>query len=144
MAAVEIVLVFAVVIAVNVLIFRARRGRKRGFDAFGPPPPLPPHEFTPGTSLTFRGGARVGVLNVTRIGSRITFDEERAELRGAHPAVDISRKQVTSIRRVRFGRAGIAFDSADGTYDGVVFWGGRRLPEVLAGLQDKGWPTPGR
>lgn len=138
--AVELIVLFGAVIAVNVLIFRARRGRKRGFEAFEPPPRLAPHEFAPETSLSFRGGSRVGVFNV-RMGTRLTFDGERAELRGLHPAVDISRPLVTSVGLVGFGRSGVTFDSADGTYDGVVFWCGGRLPQVLSGLKDKGWPV---
>jgi hypothetical protein len=139
--AAEIVVLFAVVIAANVLIFRARRGRKRGFGAFAPPPPLAPYEFAPGASRSFRGGARVGMVNVTWPGSRLTFDGRRAALRGPHPAVDISRELVTGIGRARsVVFAGVTFDSAEGTYDGVIFWC-LHVSEMLAGLRQMGWPT---
>jgi hypothetical protein len=59
------------------------------------------------------------------------------------PSAWIERARVTEVQLIgEFFSPGVRFATADGAYDGVIFWTFSRQ-EVVNGLGLLGWPVPG-
>jgi hypothetical protein len=146
----------AVVVVVGILFFGllallrvslSRHLERQGYRPSSTPPSLDlDHSFDEARSVSFRGGSRVGRGNATVPLVKLRFDETWAHLSGAGRLfggvvpVWIDRSAVLGVRRVRGPLSpGIRFDSADGRYDGVIFWT-KSPAAVLGALRDHGWP----
>lgn len=115
--------------------------RRQGYRPLRWPPFESPYSFDPARSQTFRGGARVGLTVSSSPFVTLTADERHASLRGImFVPTGVERRYCTGVRRIGSvtGR-GIRFDSADGRYDGIIFWTGKPQA-VLNTLRSLGWP----
>ena len=117
--------------------------RRAGFQAKRQPPKQSaPHQFGPG-ALVRTGGARVGRFNATVPLVRMTVDQDWANLSGPLISVWLARTDVSRVRRIRVFPIlgdGVMFDSADGRFDGVVFWA-VAASEAVACMASLGWDT---
>lgn len=98
----------------------------------------PDHVFDPATSESHKAGMRIGGHNTSWPFVTATIDRAWLHLQGIGQ-VYVPRTLVTGIRvtEPRFG-TGIGFASADGEFDGVLWW--TREPEsALAALDRFGW-----
>jgi len=91
-----------------------------------------------------RAGARIGWWNASVPLVKLTFDAAWLRIEGV-PTYDVWIRSdlVTNVRRVgRWFSPGLMFDSAEGTYDGVIVWLFRtRRNETLRLLSAFGWPV---
>jgi hypothetical protein len=140
------VLVSLVAVAIVVVSWlgTAASYRKQGIVRGRRPPKVAvQHDFPPGTT-TWTGGVTVGWLNAGWPMGRLQVDPDYAciGIRGRRSsAVWIPRAAVTGVKPVRtFFAPGIRFLTADGAYDGVVFWM-RKRERALEALKDCGWPV---
>ena len=116
--------------------------RRQGYRPLRRSPRGPSYSYRPTGSRSFRGGARVGMMNWTMPLVTLTFDDHHASLRGFMLIpVEIDHNFCTNVRRIGLVlRTGIRFDSTDGRYDGVIFWSGNPVA-VLEALEALGWPV---
>ena len=102
------------------------------------------HHFDPSTSVAITGGSRVAGRNVSMPLATLTVDRSWALLQSGsiqRSTVWIGRNEITGLSKASgLLGSGVMFRSADGRFDGVVFWtfntGG--VMRTLAGL---GWPV---
>jgi hypothetical protein len=132
---------FTLVVFASLMLLDIYPLRRQGYRALRWPPFESPYSFDPARSQTFRGGARVGLTNSTLGLVTLTIDERHASLRGLMIVpTGVDRRYCTGVRRIGgvIGK-GVRFDSADGRYDGVIFWTGNPQA-VLETLRSLGWP----
>jgi hypothetical protein len=91
---------------------------------------------------TFRGGARLGLMNATWPLARLSFDRDGAVVRiGPIARATITRSSVVDVKRVRAPLGtGIRFGRS-GEYDSSLFWT-FDATAVLQELRTWGWPVP--
>ena len=138
-----IVVVLAIVMfgGMGALFFGSeRRFRASGYDRRRRPPgSTPNHVFNPASSASLRGGARVGWSNASWPLVKLTVDQDWLKLAWV-PPVWMPREEVTAVEVIRgMMGPGVVFRSADGRFDGVIFWT-FSTAAVLATLERFGWP----
>jgi len=110
-------------------------------------PPRDPvaHEILPG-AFACRGGARLGRWRAPFPFATLRVDGELAQIdlsplgswMGTPRSVRVPRREIVAVRRI--GRSGVRFASADGAWDGVIFWaGGYEAPRLCGELRSLGW-----